>query len=103
MMIEYPDPRERAVALAELRGIEDQCYVEVEGGARVIAIADEDLQRANADKTSAVHWLRFELPEPMRVAVASGGAVFAGADHPRYRYSNRLAPGTIAALAQDLR
>ena len=103
MMIEYPDPRERAVALAELRGIEDQCYVEVEGGARVVAIADEDLERANADKTSAVHWLRFELPPPVRVAVATGGAVIAGTNHPRYRHSCRLAPGTIEALTQDLR
>ena len=102
MMIEYPDPRERAEALAALRGIEDQCYVEVLGGGRAVGIADEDLERANEEKTSAVHWLRFELPEAMRRTVASGGAVVAGTDHPSYRHSARLAPETIGALARDL-
>jgi len=103
MMIEYPDPEERALALAKMRGIEDLCYVEVEGSARVLAIADEDLQRENAEKTSAVHWLRFELPEAARDAVRAGATVTAGVDHPHYRHAQRLAPERAAALARDLR
>jgi len=103
MMIEYPDPEERAVALAKLRGIEDLCYVEVDGCGRVLAIADEDLQRENAEKTSAVHWLRFELTEAARDAVRAGAAVTAGVDHPHYRHAVRLAPENAAALSRDLR
>ena len=102
MMIEYPDPAERAIALAELRGIEDRCYVEAPGAGRVVAIADEDTERANADKTSAVHWLRFELPAPLRAAIKAGAAVAVGTEHPRYRHSVPLAPATLAALALDL-
>jgi len=103
MMIEYPDPHERARALAALRGIEDRCYVEVLGNGRVIAVADEDLERENADKTSAVHWLRFDLPADMRAAIAAGAALVAGTDHPQYRHSVRLAPESVDALARDLR
>ena len=101
MMIEYPDPAERAAALARLRGIEDLCYVEVAGHPRVVAIADEDLERENAEKTSAVHWLRFELPAPAREAVRGGAAVTAGIDHPEYRHSARLSPATVASLLSD--
>ena len=61
MMIEFTDPVERAAALVQLRGIEDRCYVEVAGHARTMALADEDIERENAEKTSAVHWLRFEM------------------------------------------
>jgi len=103
LMIEYPDPQERAPALVALRGVENQCYVEVLGNGRVIAVADEDQERANDEKTSAVHWLRFELPAEMRAAVAAGAAIVAGADHPNYRHSARLAPETVEALARDLR
>jgi hypothetical protein len=102
MMIEYPDPRERAEALARLRGVEDRCYVELPGDVRVPGIADEDLERANLEKTSAVHWLRFELPQAARVAVKAGGAVVAGSDHPQYRHSTRLPAETIDAIARDL-
>jgi hypothetical protein len=102
MMIEYPDPRERAEALARLRGIEDQCYVELPGCGRIAGIADEDLVRANLEKTSAVHWLRFELPEAARAAVKAGGAVVAGTDHPQHRHSTPLSAETIDALARDL-
>ena len=103
MMIEYPDPRDRAAALQALRGIEDRCYVEVLGNGRVIAVPDEDLERATAEKTSAVHWLRFELPPEMRAAIAAGAAIVAGTDHPQYRHSARLAPESVEALARDLR
>lgn len=102
MMIEYPDPRERAEALARLRGIEDRCYVELPGCGRIAGIADEDLARANLEKTSAVHWLRFELPEAARAAVKTGGVVVAGTDHPQYRHATPLSPETSAALAREL-
>ena len=102
MMIEYPDPAERTAALAALRGVEDSCFVEVAGQPRVTAIADEDLERANAEKTSAVHWLRFELSAAARDAVRKGAAVTVGADHPRYRHDARLPAATIAALVRDL-
>jgi hypothetical protein len=102
MMIEYPDPQERAAALARLRGIEDRCFVEVAGQPPVMAVADEDLERENEDKTSAVHWLRFELPPAARAALRAGAAATAGVDHPHYRHAVALSPGTIAALARDL-
>lgn len=102
MMIEYPDPGERAEALARLRGIEDRCYVDLPGGGRVAGIADEDLVRANLEKTSAVHWLRFELPEAARTAVKAGGAVVAGTDHPQYRHATPLSRESIEALAREL-
>jgi len=101
MMIEYPDPAERAAALMELRGIERCCYVEVAGLPRVTAVADEDLERENDDKTSAVHWLRFELPQAARDAVRRGAAVAAGIDHPRYRHETCLPAATVASLARD--
>jgi len=102
MMIEYPDPAERATALVALRGVENSCYVDVAGEERVTAIADEDLERATAEKTSAVHWLRFELPAPAREAIRKGAAVTVGADHPRYRHGARLPAATVAALVRDL-
>jgi hypothetical protein len=101
MMIEYPDPTERAAALAVLRGVEDRCWVEAAGGPRVFAVADEDLERENEEKTSAVHWLRFELPEAARAAIAAGASVTAGVDHPRYRHEARLGAATVASLARD--
>jgi Protein of unknown function (DUF3501) len=101
MMIEYPDPAERAAALAKLRGIEDRCYVEVEGCERVVAIADEDLERATEEKTSAVHWLRFELPRQAQEALRRGAVASAGVDHDLYRHATRLPSATVAALARD--
>ena len=102
MMIEYPDPVERQAALARLRGIEDRCYVEVAGCRRVVAIADEDLARENAEKTSAVHWLRFELTPAMKDAIRAGVPVSIGTDHPAYRHSTRLPAETLRALSLDL-
>lgn len=102
MMIEYPDPGERAVALASLRGVEDCCYVEASGCGRVKAIADEDLVRENAEKTSAVHWLRFELPAAMQVAIRAGAPVTVGVDHPAYRHRTQLSAAAVEALARDL-
>ncbi len=102
LLIEYPEVDERRVALTRLRGIEDSCYVEVEGMVRVMAIADEDLERANDEKTSAVHWLRFELTTAMIAAIRAGATVTAGTDHPASQLSVVLPPAVTTALAQDL-
>ena len=101
MMIEYPDPAERAAALAQMRGVEDRCYAEVAGHPRVMAAADEDLEREKMEKTSAVHWLRFEIARAARDAIRAGATVSVGVDHPAYRHETRLPPETIAALARD--
>jgi len=103
MMIEYATPTERARALAKLRNIEDHMFVEVEGQARVFAIADEDLERSNDEKTSAVHFLRFELSEAMKTALKSGAQLKIGCDHPEYLAQvSELVPETLASLVQDL-
>jgi len=100
LLIEYPDPAERAVALARLRGIEGCCWIEF-AGRRVTALADEDLERGNEAKTSAVHFLRFELGPGLRAAFAAG-PVMIGIDHPAYNHVAALAPASLAALAADL-
>jgi hypothetical protein len=103
MLIEYPDPHERQRELARLIGVEDRMFVEVEGHARVYAIADEDLDRENAEKTSAVHFVRFEFGHAARQAVRAGAAVKLGCDHHHYPAHVAIAPETLAALAGDLR
>jgi hypothetical protein len=103
MLIEYPDPHERKRELARLIGIEDRLFVEVEGHARVYAIADEDLDRENDEKTSSVHFVRFELGKPMREAVRAGAAVKIGCDHTHYPAHVAVAAETLASLAGDLR
>jgi hypothetical protein len=101
LLIEYPDPAERQRALERLRGVEDRCYVEV-GGTRVHAIADEDLERENETKTSAVHFLRFEIPAEARRQFAGGAPVTLGVDHPAYAHAQPLSPASRAALGADL-
>jgi hypothetical protein len=103
MLIEYPDVHERRRELGRLIGIEDRMFVEVEGHARVYAIADEDLDRENEVKTSAVHFVRFELPKAARDAVRAGGSVKLGCDHTHYPAHVVLASETLASLAGDLR
>ena len=103
MLIEYPDVAERKRELARLIGIEDRMFVEVEGHGRVYAIADEDLDRETDEKTSAVHFIRFELSKPMREAVRAGAAVKLGCDHSNYPAHLTIAPETLASLAGDLR
>ena len=103
MLIEYPDPNERKRELARLIGVEDRMFVEVEGHPRIYAIADEDLERENADKTSSVHFLRFEFPSAAREAVRAGAAVKLGCDHTNYPAHLAIPPETLAALAGDLR
>ena len=103
MLIEFPDPNERKRELARLIGIEDRMFVEVEGHPRVYAIADEDLERENDEKTSAVHFVRFELPPVAREAVRAGASVKLGCDHTNYPAHTAIAPETLASLAGDLR
>jgi len=102
MMLEYPDVAQRQHALARLKGVEDRVWVQVAGCERVCAIADEDLERENEDKTSAVHFLRFELDEKMRKALRSGAGLAIGVDHPQYQAAVEAAPAVRAALAADL-
>jgi hypothetical protein len=103
MMIEYPDVNERQRELARLIGIEDRMFVEVEGHQRVYAIADEDLDRDNEEKTSAVHFVRFEFSPGMVAALRAGAAAKLGCDHRNYPAHVTIAPETLAALAGDLR
>lgn len=103
MLIEYPDVHERKRELARLIGVEDRLYVEVEGHPRIYAIADEDLDRENDEKTSAVHFVRFEFPPAARAAVRAGASVKLGCDHTHYPAHVTIAPETLASLAGDLR
>jgi hypothetical protein len=103
LLIEYPDADERKVALARLKGVEDRCWVQVAGYDRVHAIADEDLERENDEKTSAVHFVRFELSPAMVAAVKNGAAIGVGIDHPNYRHVvEPVALGIRDALVADL-
>jgi len=102
LLIEYPHEDERRAALARLRGVERRCYVQAAGFERVYAIADEDLERENDEKTSSVHWLRFELTVPMRAAVKAGNPVTVGIDHPAYDHSVNLSAASLRSLARDL-
>ena len=106
MMIEYPEPEERHRRLAELKGIEDRVWAEVEGAAgenrRVYAIADEDLERENDEKTSSVHFLRFELDAASRRALKEGAALAVGIEHPNYRARVAVPPQVRESLAGDL-
>jgi len=103
MMIEYPEVEERQRMLARLIGIEDRVWVQVEGHARVHAIADEDLERENDDKTSSVHFLRFELDRAMTGAAKRGARLAAGIDHPQYRVAVEDLPAALrSSLAGDL-
>ena len=103
MMIEYTDVNERKRELARLIGVEDHMFVEVEGQPRVYAIADEDMDRENDEKTSAVHFVRFELKPAMCAAVKAGAAVKLGCDHTNYPAHMTIAAETLASLAGDLR
>lgn len=103
LLIEYPDPNERKRELGRLIGVEDRVFVEVEGHARSYAIADEDLDRENAEKTSAVHFLRFEFAKPAREALRAGAHAKLGCDHTNYPAHVSIAPETLASLAGDLR
>jgi hypothetical protein len=102
MMIEYPDAEERRRMLGVLKGIERRVWVQVGSLARVYAVADEDLERETEEKTSSVHFLRFELEPAMREALARAAAVSIGVDHPQYAAKVELPPEQRSALARDL-
>jgi hypothetical protein len=101
-MIEYSNEDERRDALARLIGVEDKVWVQVGDQGRVWAIADEDMDRTAADKTSSVHFLRFELTPEMVAAAKAGAAIAMGIDHPEYRHDVVTAPGVRDSLTADL-
>lgn len=102
MMIEYDNPTERKQRLAELIGVEKVTYLQVEGFDKVHPIANEDMDRETEEKTSSVHFLRFEFSHEMVMAWAKGAPVFAGIDHPHYQVTaTALTANVHASLAQD--
>jgi len=102
LLLEF-DAAERPQALAQLKGVEDRCWVQVAGDERVFAIADEDLERENEQKTSAVHFLRFELAPPMIASLRSGAMLSLGIDHEHYRYQvTPVPPAVQRSLTADL-
>lgn len=102
MMLEYIDINERKRELARLIGIEDRMFVEVEGHPRVYAIADEDLDRENEEKTSAVHFVRFQFNSLICASIKAGASVKLGCDHTNYPYHIDIAADTLASLAGDI-
>lgn len=103
MMIQYPDIEERKIMLSKLTGIEDLTWVRVEGYDKVFAIADEDMERTSEEKTSAVHFLRFELTGEMSSAFKAGANLAAGIDHENYGAElNSLTQNIASSLRQDL-
>src|SRR6185503_8847719 len=101
MLIEFPDIEERKRRLAEMRGVEHQVWARCDGCAPVSAIADEDMERSNEEKTSAVHFLRFELPAEVRAALKAGAALSFGIDHPKYLNEVRVPDAIRSSLLRD--
>jgi hypothetical protein len=103
MLIEYPDESERKQALSRLINVEDRVWIQVAGQSRVFAIADEDLERETEEKTSSVHFLRFELDAAMKEALKRGQALAMGIDHPNYSVSvEKVAEAVRQSLMNDL-
>lgn len=102
-LVEYPDVEERKVALAQLVNVEDRVWTQIEGCEKTWAIADEDMERSTADKTSSVHFLRFQLTPPMVAAVKGGAAIGFGIDHPNLQVAIAAVNEPCrASLASDL-
>jgi len=102
-MMEFPDPEERKEKLARLIGVEQQVWVQVADFARISPITNEDLERETEEKTSSVHFMRFELTPEMAAAVKNGAAVSMGIEHPNYTYAVEPIPQNVRdSLAQDL-
>ena len=101
-MLEYQEVDERKRQLALLRGIEDLVWIQVDGFDPVYAISNEDLERSNAEKTSAVHFMRFELDPDMIAALRSGAALKMGSNHESYRHSTDIEQPVHEALLADL-
>ncbi len=103
LLLEFPDPDLRRTALGKLIGVEDRCWVRVGELQKVFAVADEDMDRENEEKTSAVHFLRFELPPPMIEALHAGAPLSVGVDHEEYRHLAGPLPAAIRdTLSRDL-
>jgi hypothetical protein len=103
LLIEFPDEQVRRVQLGLLKGVEDRCWVQVKGHDKVFAIADEDLERENEEKTSSVHFLRFELTPAMVAGMKGGAALSVGVDHEHYRHEiNPVSAAVQASLTGDL-
>jgi hypothetical protein len=103
MMIEYADVEQRRRALAELIDVENAVWVKIGDHEKVSPVCDEDLERTNEEKTSSVHFLRFELDTATIVAAKAGAAIAIGVDHPHYRYViDPLPAQTAQALVADL-
>lgn len=103
MLIEYPDTEERRVMLAQLKGVEEKVYVQIAGHERIYAIADEDMERENEEKTSSVHFLRFDLQPAMTKSLQSGAALSMGVDHAAYTVRvDELPVATRVSLMADL-
>lgn len=102
MQIEYADEAQRKVMLTKLKGVEDQIWIRIEGFPAVLAIADEDMDRENEEKTAAVHFLRFEFSPKMIAAAKAGAAIFMGVNHPQYQAeTGALASAVHASLVAD--
>jgi Protein of unknown function (DUF3501) len=103
LLLEFPDPGERRSALEKLIGVEDRCWIRVSEMERVFALADEDMDRENEEKTSAVHFLRFELTPSMVEAMKSGASLSIGVDHDNYRHLISPLPAAVRdTLGRDL-
>lgn len=103
MMLEYSNESERRLALSKLLGIEHKMFVQVEGQPRAYAIANEDLERTTADKTSSVHFMRFELTPEMKKSLKAGAQMMVGCDHKEYpMHVETLPDDTLASLVNDL-
>lgn len=102
LMIEYEDVGERQRMLGELRGLEHGIWTQVGELPRITAIADEDVERQNQDKTSAVHFLRFELPPAAIQGLHDGLELRFGSSHPQARFEQSASQQTREALLQDL-
>jgi hypothetical protein len=103
LLLEFPDPEERRIALGLLIGVEDRCWIRVSEMERIFAVADEDMERENDAKTSAVHFLRFELSPSMVEAMKSGASLSIGVDHDNYRHLlSPLPPAVRDSLCRDL-
>jgi hypothetical protein len=102
LLIEFPDAEERRVALGRLKGVEDACWIEVRGQGRVFALADEDLERENDEKTSAVHFLRFELTAAMVSGLRAGAELCVGVAHAACQHELLVPLATKSALVADL-
>jgi hypothetical protein len=102
-MLEYPEPEQRRKALAELTGVEDKVWVQVHGHPRVWSVADEDMERSTQEKTSSVHFLRFELTDDMVADLKRNRSLSMGIDHEFYRHSvDPVDAATCSSLLADL-